>query len=277
MDLVRPGSCQCLRFDIGSVGANILTTLYGYLHTLARGSENGQAERTMTPTEVAQLISDACHSNSAFGEYKGGQLESQAGWEIRTFKSLKPLMGEAENDLIGGPYPYPFYIFVNKISGRVIIGAFRYSICNAIITHLNYSLSLQANKRLHRFSFDVETIRREIESTAQKEIERKAKPDNEKEAENIPLVTLIQLDVNDFSSKIEAISISGDDVLGVNFLKRFSPDAFQAKQIGLRLNSSLSESCRLLRAGGMQFYSNRLKDLEICLGFVFRSQAVILD
>lgn len=234
-----------------------MATIYGYLHSLSSlGSED-----LIAPTEIEGLIFDMCASNTVFDDYKGSRLQRRKGWEIKSFNSTKPMMGEDEADLLGGPYPYPFYIFVNKISGNVIIGSLRYSISNVIIEHMNYFLSRNAKRSLQRFSYDIQAIRKAIE-------------DGDEDA---LFATLIQLDVNDFSSKIESVSVSGDDVLGESFLNRFDSKTFQARQIGLRVSSSFSESCRLQGSGGMQFYTNRLRDLELCLGAVYRSNAVITD
>lgn len=243
--------------DLESGGVRSLATIYGFLHTLSRSGK----EEPIIPATTEKLISEICASERVFGSYEGGPLGVRNGWDIKSFNSPKPMMGEDEEDLLGGPYPYPFYVFVNKVSGNVIVGSLRYTISNAVIEHLNFFLSRRANRTLQRISFDIEAIRQAIEEGLEEGL----------------FATLVQLDVNDFSSNIQSISISGDDVLGVDFLSRFDADAFRARQIGLRVSSSFAESCRLQKGGEMQFYSDRLRDLELCLGSVYRNSAIVFN
>ncbi|WP_299602521.1 hypothetical protein [uncultured Tateyamaria sp.] len=215
----------------------------------------------MLPEEIEANIHDVCDSERIFSSYEGDKLEEINGWQVRSFLSPKPMMGEDDDGFLSGPYPYPFYVFVNKVSGNIIVASLRYTITNSIIENLNYFLSHRMNKTLQRLSFDIEAIRRSIERGEEEAI----------------FATFVQLDVNDFSSKIETLSISGGDVLGVDFLNRFDVKSFRARQIGLRVSTSFSETCRLQGTGGMQFYSDRLRDLEISLGSVHRSDAIVTN
>ena len=228
-----------------------MATFYGYLH----GEPVFKGGPTQSSVEIADDLSEVLALKREFSKNSSSKFETKKGWSVHDFLSEKPLLGEDEDDLYGGPYPYPFYVLVNPISGNVIIGSIRYSITNIIVERLNYFLS---HKKLQRLSFDVQKIRQAIESDIEKQF----------------FATHLQLEVNSFSSKIDSLSLTGDDILGVNFLTRFGVDAFTAKQIGLRVSGSTGESVRLLRGGGMQFYSDKLRQLETCLGFVSKNYAL---
>lgn len=230
-----------------------MATIYGYLHKIAK--IKGEVE--LGPSMIEQSIHDALRSRREFRlrrDVKGG---GNKGWHHYFFDSAKPLMGEDDDDLHGGPYPYPVFLYVNSHTGNVIVGSVRYAITNVVIDHINFFL----RRNLQRLAFDVQKIRERLEGDSERNF----------------FATTIQLDVNDFSSKIDNISISGGNILGVDFLSRFSIGAFTARQIGLRTSTSPIESCRLHGGGGIQFYTDRLRDLELCLGFVSSSGALLTN
>ena len=220
-----------------------MATFYGYLHSWDFGG-------TKPGFDIAQqnhIISNALNNRKDFTTYSGKSLPPFRGWETYRFFSPRALMGE-EIDLIKGPYAYPFYIYRNTFTGNILIGSWRYNITNHIVQALNQTI----DTNLVRISINVQKITVQLT----------------KEKEKGFFASNLQIDVNSFGSHLDTVSLSGADVIGSGFLKIFKPNDYTARQIGLRVSESGSESVRLQSNGGIQIYSDGLRALEVCLGFV---------
>lgn len=190
-------------------------------------------------------------SQREFGKYDGDLNPRHGHWQVYRFISRTPLKRE-DRDLLGGPYPYPFYLYINPFTGNVIIGSDRYTITNAVVQSLNYHLK----RNLVRNSINVDKIARAMLS------------DQESGSDKRFFATNIVIDVNSFGDKLESLTLSGSDVFGSGFLSKHVQFDYVARNIGLMVAGNELESVRLLNNGGIQFYTDRLKDLETCLGFV---------
>lgn len=224
-----------------------MATFYGYLHSWTHTPDRHEKNNHEETNELSTIL----QSKNEFEKYTGKSLNKFRNWETYRVISQRPLMGE-EPDLFPGPYPYPFYLYKNPLTGNVLIGSLRYNITNHIVETLNFFLT----RNLIRNSINVQKVTNSI-------IEKR-----EKREKKDFFTTNLQLDINSFGSKLETLTLYGSDVIDAGFLDIFSSGDYTARQIGLTTPESSAESARLLGHGGIQFYADRLRELEKCLSFV---------
>ena len=223
-----------------------MATFYGYLHSspFKDISEKESAERT------EDVLLRLFHSDDAFAPYKGKLAPRGVSWRSFRFISKVPLKSE-DPDMIGGPYPYPFYVFVNRQTSNIVIGSERYPITNAVIQKIN----LRLPRHLIRNSIDVDKIAKHILDSKSRGLKKSF------------YVTNISIDITSFGNKVEGMTLSGSDILGSSFFSDHVTYDYLARNIGLMLPGRGVESARLYSNGGIQFYTDRLGELGQCLGF----------
>ena len=224
-----------------------MPTLYGYLHSWSH--EKAEAPDV---SDFVAALEQSLISRPEFGPCNAQILPSIGNWDPYLYRSPRPLMGEEEGSMFKDGYTYPFYVYINKLTGNVVIGSYRYRITNEIIEFINYYLKV----KLVRNSINIQKITDFV--MAGQLLHRNKRV----------FVSQLTLDVHDFGSKLQSMTLYGFDVSDSGFFQRIQKIRFTAKQIGLMIPGASIETTRLQHGGGIQFYSERLRDLEKILGVV---------
>ena len=233
-----------------------MAKLYGYLHSHNQGISGGENAAEQTQSQIDNALQLDPHFSSRTKSKP--QPLAHSTWQPFLYASEHPLRGELP-DMIGGPYHYPFYVYLNRHTGNVILASLSYSITNSVVSTINNRMT----RNLVRNSIDVDRITKAMVGRRLSNEEKKF------------FITHLKVDVNSDGDKIETLSLDGTDLLGSDFFSGYLQFEYVAKDVGLKLSGETYESAKLQRHGGIQFWENKFKEVEVCLGFVTSINAFI--